>query len=42
MTREQYNELSNVVREIGNIVITYILFMEIDKVVFLYHRCLKD
>jgi hypothetical protein len=42
MTHAQYSELSNVGRKIRNIVITYILFMEIDKVVFLYHRCSKD
>ena len=42
MTREQYIELSNVGRKIRKIVITYILLMEIDKVVFLYHKCLKD
>jgi len=42
MTREQYIELSNVGRKIRNIVVNYILLMEIDKVVFLYQKCFKD
>jgi len=42
MTREQFIQLSNVARKIRNIVITYMLFMETDKDVFLYHRYLKD
>jgi hypothetical protein len=42
MTHEQYIELSYVGRKIRNIGITYILLMEIDKVVFLYHKCMKD
>jgi hypothetical protein len=35
MTHEQYTELSNVGRKIRNVVITFIILMEIDKVVFL-------
>ena len=42
MTHEQYTKHSNVGRKIRNIVINYILFMEIDKAVALYHRYLKD
>jgi len=42
MAREQYTEISNVGRKIRNIVINYILFMEIDKAVSIYHRYLKD